>query len=76
MLHVQGGRRRGFKMATVPGQRIWEVVKKNNSFLVKQFRRICEASTVPRLFSSFLFCVTLFISSFYEKLSLRHQGND
>ncbi|BFG39786.1 hypothetical protein CerSpe_260600 [Prunus speciosa] len=26
-------------MATVPGQLIWEVVKKNNSFLVKQFGR-------------------------------------
>ncbi|KAL3632901.1 Large ribosomal subunit protein eL28y [Castilleja foliolosa] len=24
-------------MATVPGQLIWEIVKKNNSFLVKQF---------------------------------------
>ncbi|KAL9399918.1 hypothetical protein Peur_008879 [Populus x canadensis] len=70
MLHVQGGRRRGFKIATVPGQRIWEVVKKNNSFLVKQFRRICEASTVPRLFSSFLFCVTLFIRSGWLSFSL------
>ncbi|KAJ4823686.1 60S ribosomal protein L28A [Turnera subulata] len=26
-------------MATVPGQLIWEIVKKNNSFLVKQFGR-------------------------------------
>ena len=26
-------------MATVPGQLIWEVVKKNNSFLVKEFGR-------------------------------------
>ncbi|KAL4290570.1 hypothetical protein GQ457_14G006750 [Hibiscus cannabinus] len=26
-------------MATVPGQLIWEVVKKNNCFLVKQFGR-------------------------------------
>lgn len=25
------------KMATVPGQLIWEIVKKNNSFLVKEF---------------------------------------
>jgi hypothetical protein len=57
-------------MATVPGQRIWEEVKKNNSFLVKQFRRICEASTVPRLFSSFLFCVTLFIRSDWLSFSL------
>ncbi|KAL0463833.1 UNVERIFIED_CONTAM: 60S ribosomal protein L28-1 [Sesamum latifolium] len=24
-------------MATVPGQLIWEIVKKNNSFLVKEF---------------------------------------
>ncbi|KAL6224133.1 hypothetical protein ACLB2K_002989 [Fragaria x ananassa] len=28
-----------FPMATVPGQLIWEIVKKNNSFLVKQFGR-------------------------------------
>ncbi|KAK7294305.1 hypothetical protein RJT34_17193 [Clitoria ternatea] len=27
------------KMATVPGQLVWEIVKKNNSFLVKQFGR-------------------------------------
>ncbi|KAJ4822849.1 60S ribosomal protein L28-2 [Turnera subulata] len=26
-------------MATVPGQLIWEIVKKNNSFLVKEFGR-------------------------------------
>jgi hypothetical protein len=26
-------------MATVPGQLIWEIVKKNNCFLVKQFGR-------------------------------------
>ncbi|QCE02285.1 large subunit ribosomal protein L28e [Vigna unguiculata] len=26
-------------MATVPGQLVWEIVKKNNSFLVKQFGR-------------------------------------
>lgn len=26
-------------MATVPGQLIWEIVKKNNSFLVRQFGR-------------------------------------
>ncbi|GKV11876.1 hypothetical protein SLEP1_g23094 [Rubroshorea leprosula] len=26
-------------MAAVPGQLIWEIVKKNNSFLVKQFGR-------------------------------------
>ncbi|KAM6575596.1 hypothetical protein CsatA_023923 [Cannabis sativa] len=26
-------------MATVPGQLIWEIVKSNNSFLVKQFGR-------------------------------------
>lgn len=25
------------EMATVPGQLIWEIVKKNNSFLVKEF---------------------------------------
>lgn len=24
-------------MATVPGQLVWEIVKKNNSFLVKEF---------------------------------------
>lgn len=24
-------------MATVPGQLIWEIIKKNNSFLVKEF---------------------------------------
>lgn len=27
------------EMATVPGQLIWEIVKKNNSFLVKEFGR-------------------------------------
>ena len=27
----------GEKMATVPGALIWEIVKKNNSFLVKEF---------------------------------------
>ncbi|RDX85317.1 60S ribosomal protein L28-2, partial [Mucuna pruriens] len=27
------------KMATVPGQLIWEIVKRNNSFLVKEFGR-------------------------------------
>ncbi|OIW11862.1 hypothetical protein TanjilG_31612 [Lupinus angustifolius] len=26
-------------MATVPGQLVWEIVKRNNSFLVKQFGR-------------------------------------
>ncbi|KAJ1409557.1 Ribosomal L28e/Mak16 [Sesbania bispinosa] len=26
-------------MATVPGQLVWEIVKKNNSFLVKEFGR-------------------------------------
>lgn len=26
-------------MATVPGQLIWEIVKKNNCFLVKEFGR-------------------------------------
>lgn len=26
-------------MATLPGQLIWEIVKKNNSFLVKEFGR-------------------------------------
>ncbi|XP_039070375.1 60S ribosomal protein L28-1-like isoform X1 [Hibiscus syriacus] len=31
--------REEIKMATVPGQLIWEVVKKNNCFLVKQFGR-------------------------------------
>ncbi|KAF2301993.1 hypothetical protein P3X46_001515 [Hevea brasiliensis] len=30
---------RRIAMATVPGQLIWEIVKKNNSFLVKQFGR-------------------------------------
>jgi large subunit ribosomal protein L28e len=25
------------KMATVPGPLVWEIVKKNNSFLVKEF---------------------------------------
>ena len=41
VLHVQGRKKkkRGFEMATVPGQLIWEIVKKNNSFLVKQFGR-------------------------------------
>jgi len=43
VLHVQGKKKkkkkRGFEMATVPGQLIWEIVKKNNSFLVKQFGR-------------------------------------
>ncbi|ESQ50342.1 hypothetical protein EUTSA_v10002093mg [Eutrema salsugineum] len=29
----------GFEMATVPGQLIWEIVKTNNCFLVKQFGR-------------------------------------
>ncbi|CAI9757653.1 unnamed protein product [Fraxinus pennsylvanica] len=29
--------RSAVKMATVPGQLIWEIVKKNNSFLVKEF---------------------------------------
>ncbi|KAI7757330.1 hypothetical protein M8C21_031458 [Ambrosia artemisiifolia] len=32
-----GGYRGGGGMATVPGQLIWEIVKKNNSFLVKEF---------------------------------------
>jgi hypothetical protein len=36
---VQGKKKRGFEMATVPGQLIWEIVKKNNCFLVKQFGR-------------------------------------
>lgn len=27
------------EMATVPGQLIWEIVKKNSSFLVKEFGR-------------------------------------
>ena len=27
------------KMTTVPGQLIWEIVKRNNSFLVKEFGR-------------------------------------
>lgn len=27
------------KMAAVPGQLIWEIVKRNNSFLVKEFGR-------------------------------------
>ncbi|KAL3335278.1 hypothetical protein AABB24_031472, partial [Solanum stoloniferum] len=27
----------GIKMTTVPGQLVWEIVKKNNSFLVKEF---------------------------------------
>ncbi|KAJ6416035.1 hypothetical protein OIU84_004766 [Salix udensis] len=35
----RGKKKRGFGMATVPGQLIWEMVKKNNCFLVKQFGR-------------------------------------
>ncbi|GMN20307.1 hypothetical protein TIFTF001_045313 [Ficus carica] len=31
------GDERESRMATVPGQLIWEIVKKNNSFLVKEF---------------------------------------
>ena len=32
-------KKRQKEMATVPGQLIWEIVKKNNCFLVKQFGR-------------------------------------
>ncbi|KAL2530119.1 Ribosomal L28e domain-containing protein [Forsythia ovata] len=35
--HPGNNLRESREMSTVPGQLIWEIVKKNNSFLVKEF---------------------------------------